>query len=329
MDVLYIVLIALVIFIFVLVNTNLDEKFERSKGGYVISWDAPSNLQGDVTYNLTITDSNGHSVFSERGITDNSYYFTEGDWDTDYNIEVTATYVNGSTGPQSSVVSFTSPLGFYNPSNIKNLQVLGRNRTVSSGSLYDFSDYDSIDIGDNITSVCLSFDPPSAKLQLWPQVTSDRPVKPIYPYDIKTSVLVYANIVYIPSTAKTIDDCCIFTQAEGTDAGSFILTDGSEWMTFPYEVTRHCDPNMVNGLSKGNCTCPINIKVNDSIAAVMIFVQTYSGTVTSLTRMFSFHSTGQSQTSSTKYSQLSPGNEYDTENFMTKYSDISRLRHLS
>lgn len=298
MDSLYIFLLILAaIFLFALFYNSKDEEFKYSKGRYVISWSPPDNVSsGEVTsYHIVITDVATKANVVDTTTSDTKYYFTEGDWNTQYSLSITASNDMG-TGETSPPVIFTSPQGFYEPSNIQNIQILGRdydydpNDTAYLGDYY--SGYTPLHVGESVNSMCISFNPPPSEPKLWPQV-SQSALNILHPFDVKTSVIVYNAIVYVPSSATSLEECCIMSLSENSPYGTYIIPGNESWQTYPLDVYVNINNSGCSGIinpafniSHGSaCGCPITIGQNDSVVAAMVFVQPYSGAITGVTKL--------------------------------------------
>lgn len=297
MDSLYIVLLILAaIFLFVLFYNTKDEEFKYSKGRYVISWSPPDNVSsGEATsYHIVITDVAANAKIVDTTTTDTKYYFTEGDWNTQYSLSITASNDMG-TGEPAPPVIFTSPQGFYEPSNIQNIQILGRDYDYDPSDTNGMGDYYSgytpLHVGESVNSMCISFDPPPSEPKLWPQA-SQSGLNILYPFDVKTSVIVYNAIVYVPSSATSLEECCIMSLSEASPYGTYIIPGNESWQTYPLDVAMGLNRSGCSGINNpafeifhGVCSCPTIIGQNDSVVAAMVFVQPYSGAITGVTKL--------------------------------------------
>lgn len=277
-------IIVAVFFLMIWLRSSGDENFKYSTGGFSISWAPPLNSGEDVTYNIVIRDDNNNIVDSQTGLKSPRYFFRDGDWNTHYNVSVSVTNPIG-TGPPS-VIDFTSPQGYYSPSNIQNLQVLGRNN--NSNQWENPTDgFSSIETGNEITAFSINFDQPPSSAPKFSNISGSSDYNP------KTSVIAYSMVVYVPKNSNTLEECCITTKGPIPRYGAtpiYSHDDGSQWQ-IPLTTTdangQYCDAAKNYSVrSEGeSCRCPIKIGMGDAIVAVLVFLQPYSGAVTGMTKL--------------------------------------------
>lgn len=321
--------LALILYLF----SSSDEKFSYSKGGFNISWSPPVNTEGeDITYNISIVDGSGNPVITESGLTTPSYFFTKGEWQTDYSVSVSVTNAAG-TGP-SSQIDFTSPQGFYNPSNVKNIQIVGRDNTDNaSGGSENFA---PLSIGDKLTTVTISFDEPPASPGLFPVFNNDGGF--VTKYNPQTSVLSHYAIVYIPSSAKTFEDCCFMTPRIIYYNGSINIYNSEaanldgQWKYLPVAVTDGCDPvmNFSKKTTSGEgCKCPITVGRGDTFVAGIVYLQPYSGAVTGITHAQYMSEETPDQPVDVKYSWEPTGGQSDLPSEQDAWEYISNHTNIN
>jgi hypothetical protein len=122
--VLFIIIVIIILILALLLNLQ-NESFTRT-GYYLISWVNPPNSTVD-NYNIIIKDTQGAEIINET-VTDTNYKFINPNWDTQYNISITAqnkfgnsdpatySFTSGTIPPEVSGLQFISPIDNSSPS---------------------------------------------------------------------------------------------------------------------------------------------------------------------------------------------------------------------